>query len=171
MLGHAVHYLYCRYAHRADPAQQVDDPLLVVGKAVGVELFTDGRVPGLPLLVLVQHPLQGGAVPQPVRPLPSLAPRTASSARPALSSPGTCRPAGWPGVDQSPLGHDVPWERGRLTRIQYASPAASGPSRPSGGSPGTGAGVGTPAAGPRRIRAGRWDHGAPRRYRRKSPRR
>ena len=64
LVRHPIHYLYCRYAHRADPAQQVDDPLLVVGKAVCVELLTDGRVPGLPLLVLVQHPLQGGAAPQ-----------------------------------------------------------------------------------------------------------
>ena len=35
-----------------------DDVLLVVGEAVGVELLPDRRVPGLTLLVLVQHPLE-----------------------------------------------------------------------------------------------------------------
>ena len=48
--------------------EQVDHPLFVVGEAVGVELFGDGRVPGLAFLVLVQHPLQGGAVAEPVAP-------------------------------------------------------------------------------------------------------
>lgn len=44
------------HADRADAPQQVDDPLLVVGKAVRVELLPDGGVPGLFLLVLVQCP-------------------------------------------------------------------------------------------------------------------
>ena len=66
--AHAVHYLHGRQADGADPTQQVDHSFLVVGKAVVVELLPDGRVPGFPLLVLVQHPLQGGAVAQPVLP-------------------------------------------------------------------------------------------------------
>ena len=44
--------------------------LFVVGELVGVKLGRDCRVPWLALLVLVQHPLQSGPVPQTV--LPSL---------------------------------------------------------------------------------------------------
>ena len=56
-----------------------DHPLLVVGKPVAVEPLPDRRVPGLPLLVLVEHPLEGGAAAQPVLPRPR-------------RHPGQCRP-------------------------------------------------------------------------------
>ena len=50
-------------------AQQVYDPLFVVGKAVGIEtLSAYCRVAGLALLVLVEDPLHGGAAAQTVNP-------------------------------------------------------------------------------------------------------
>jgi len=60
-------------AHRlnadgADALQQVDDPLLVVGKAVSVEALPDGGVPRRLFLVLVQHPFQRPPAPQAVLP-------------------------------------------------------------------------------------------------------
>ena len=87
MLGHAVHYLHGGRADGANPPQQVDDPLLVVGETVVIEFLPDGRIAGLPFLVLVQYPLQGGAAAQPV--LPCLAPARppAWCARPGLSFP------------------------------------------------------------------------------------
>ena len=42
--------------------QEVDDLLLVVGEAVGVELLADGRVLRFFFLVLVENPLQRAAV-------------------------------------------------------------------------------------------------------------
>ena len=50
------------------PAQQVDHLLLVIGKAVGVELLADGRVFGRALLVAFQHPFQRGVGAQPIVP-------------------------------------------------------------------------------------------------------
>jgi hypothetical protein len=49
----------CRYAK-----QQVNHFFLVVGKAVGVELLTNGGVLGFLFFVLVQHPFQRAAVAQ-----------------------------------------------------------------------------------------------------------
>ena len=42
-VGHAVHYLHGGHADGADLPKQVDDPLLVVGKAVVVELLPESR--------------------------------------------------------------------------------------------------------------------------------
>ena len=46
-LGHCVHYLHGLDADGADAAQEVNDFFLVVGEAVGVEAFGNGRVAGL----------------------------------------------------------------------------------------------------------------------------
>ena len=59
--GPVVHYGHGFYAYGADAAEEVDDLLLVVGEAVGVEALADGGVAGLALPVLVQDPFQGGA--------------------------------------------------------------------------------------------------------------
>ena len=93
-----IHYLHRLHAHPAHPTQQVDDPLLVVGEAVGVELLPDGRVPRLPLLVLVQHPLQGGAAAQPVLP------RLGRNARQRGAFVQGYRPLGLVGPQDGPLG-------------------------------------------------------------------
>ena len=66
--SHRVSDRDCPYAHRRHAHQQVDDFLFVVGKAVGVELFADGRVFGLLFFVLVENPFQRGAVAESVIP-------------------------------------------------------------------------------------------------------
>ena len=48
-------------AYGADAFEEVDDVFLVVGETVGVEAFTDGRVSGFALFVLVEDPFEGGA--------------------------------------------------------------------------------------------------------------
>ena len=48
-------------AYGADALEEVDDVFLVVGEAVGVEAFADGRVSGFALFVLVEDPFEGGS--------------------------------------------------------------------------------------------------------------
>ena len=60
-----VHRLH---ADRADPLHEVGDLFLVIGKAVGVELFADCRVFGLALLVVFEDPLDCGTVAEPRKP-------------------------------------------------------------------------------------------------------
>src|SRR5689334_15027320 len=57
-----------RDAHGRDAAEEVDDLLLVVGKAVGVEVGADGGVLRFLLFVLVEDPLERRAVAEPVLP-------------------------------------------------------------------------------------------------------
>ena len=49
-------------ADSTDPLEKVDDLSLVIGEAVGVELFADRRVFGLALLVIFEDPLDRGTV-------------------------------------------------------------------------------------------------------------
>jgi len=70
-VGHLVDDVHGFDADGANPLQQVDDVLFVVGKAVGVEEFADGGVAGFLFFVLVEYPFQGGAVAEFVVPRPS----------------------------------------------------------------------------------------------------
>ena len=51
-----------------DAAQEVDDVLFVVGEAIGVEFLADGGVAGFALFVVVEDPIDGGAVAEDVLP-------------------------------------------------------------------------------------------------------
>ena len=48
-------------AYCGDAFEEVDDAFLVVGEAVGVEVFADGRVSGCALFILVEDPFEGRA--------------------------------------------------------------------------------------------------------------
>lgn len=61
-VGHLVDDVHGFDADGADPLEQVDDVLFVVGKAISVEQFADGGVAGFLFFVLVEYPFQGGAV-------------------------------------------------------------------------------------------------------------
>ena len=51
-----------------DALEEVDDAFLVVGEAVGVESFADGRISGFALFVLVEDPFEGGSAAEAVLP-------------------------------------------------------------------------------------------------------
>ena len=55
-------------ADGGDAGEEVDDAVLVVGEAVGVEAFADGGIAGFAFLVLVEDPFEGGAAAELVLP-------------------------------------------------------------------------------------------------------
>ena len=57
-----VHNLHRLHADGADAQQQINDLLLVVGEAVGVEFFRHGRVADFVFLPLIQHPFERAAI-------------------------------------------------------------------------------------------------------------
>lgn len=65
---HRIRDRYRLHTDRHHPSQQVDHALLVVGEPIGVEQARHGRVLDLLLLVLIEHPVDGGTVAEPVIP-------------------------------------------------------------------------------------------------------
>lgn len=55
-------------AYGGDAFEEVDDVFLVVGEAVGVEVFADGGVSGFAIFVLVEDPFECGATAESVLP-------------------------------------------------------------------------------------------------------
>ena len=60
--GHCTDDLHRFHADGADAGQEVNDLLLVIGEAVGVELLGDGGITDLVLFPLVEHPFEAAAV-------------------------------------------------------------------------------------------------------------
>ena len=65
---HLTNDLHRFHADGADAHQQVNHLLLVICKAIGVELLPDGGILGRFLLVAFQNPFQGGVGAQAVLP-------------------------------------------------------------------------------------------------------
>lgn len=56
------------YADADDAGEEVDNALLVVGEAVGVEARGDGGIARALLLVLIEHPIDATAIAEPIVP-------------------------------------------------------------------------------------------------------
>lgn len=67
-LLHLPDNLHRLHADGTDPPDKVDDLFLMIRESVGIELLRDGRVFRFPLLILLQNPLDGRPVPQPILP-------------------------------------------------------------------------------------------------------
>ena len=135
--SHRLDDLHRLDAHARHAHQQVDDLLLVVGEAVGVELLADGRVLRRLFLVLVENPFQRRAVAELVVPASggtpvscvSLSSRMLPASLSALSIAFGASPA----LRDFLVRRVDALQRPRLDRLvaDVQRPSASRPSRPS----------------------------------------